>query len=49
MHINIFIAEQRFYLTDLNAIVDPAFYLTDPVDIRVVEQAMPAICPLRFQ
>ena len=49
MHINVLIAEQHFYLTDLNTVVYPAFYLADPVDIRVVKQAMPAVCPLRFK
>lgn len=49
MHINVLITEQHFYLTDLNAVIYPAFYLTDPVDIRVVKQAMPAVCSLRFQ
>ena len=49
MHINALIAEQHFNLADLDTVVDPAFYLTDPVDIRVVKQAMSAVCPLRFQ
>jgi hypothetical protein len=48
MHINALIAEQHFNLADLNAVVDPAFYLTDPVDIRIVKQAMSAVCPLGF-
>ena len=49
MHINALIAEQHFNLADLDTVVDPAFYLTDPIDIRVVKQAMSAVCPLRFQ
>lgn len=49
LRIRIVLAQKRFHLADLYAIVDPAFDLADPVNIRIVKQAVPAVRSLRLK
>ena len=46
LHIDVIVAEQHFDLTDLHAVINPAFNLPNPVDIGVIKQAVPPVCSL---
>ena len=43
------VAEEGLRFPDLHPVVDPAFDLTDPVDIGIIEKAVPTVRSLRFE
>ena len=47
--VRIVMAKQGFHFADLHTVVDPAFYLADPVDVGLVEQTMPTVRSVRFK